>query len=377
MRFLPLVVVLTLMGACQHKPEPADTATGATGDTNAVDTTAGETADTHDTTESADDTTGGDTTADTHETAMDPLCETWGTPLAMGTVGDDTLDEISGIAPSQQNPGILWVLEDHLGDPQLVALDTAGDPVGTLIIDGVNNIDWEDLALTRCETGWCLWIADTGNNNFDRTELPILRVTEPLLTGAVSFTIVTTPETFLVRYPDEVQDSEGLAITPDGLPLLFTKRDDGVSRVYLDPVLDPVNVTDLVLVDTITVTDESNGGSRTTSADMWPDGSRVLVRTYGYLWEYRAVEGVLIGAMDAGRRVAPYASEPQGESVAYDPAQNGYWQVSEGLDSTLWFTGCADGLDTGDTGSDTGADTGEDTANDTANDTGEDTDTGT
>jgi len=34
--------------------------------------------------------------------------------------------------------------------------------------------------------------------------------------------------------------------------------------------------------------------------------------------------------------------EAQGEAIAYDPTNQGYWTVSEGIQPALYFSGCED-----------------------------------
>lgn len=312
-----------------------------------TDDTSGDTDDSIDTSDSSDtsDTSGADDTSDTSDTSQAPYpapCEAWGTPAQTGALANDALNEVSGVAPSQLNPGVLWVMEDRGGHAEIYAIDPSGASLGTLTVEGVENSDWEDLALTPCDAGWCIWVADTGNNNFDRTELSILRIAEPLLDGITPFVLAVTPEVFAVRYPDETQDAEALLITPEGMPVLFTKRDDGTSRMYGVPTLDSTVVTDMEPLEIVTVTDDRNLSGRTTAADLWPDGSRVMLRTYGYLWEYRYAGGGYFESMDDGRVAAPSADERQGEAVAYDVTSYGYWQIGEGVNAPVWFTGCAD-----------------------------------
>jgi hypothetical protein len=81
------------------------------------------------------------------------------------------LDESSGLEYCR---GKLWTHKDSGGDAKLYAVDpTSGSIVQTITLDGITNVDWEDLAAD----GYYLYIADTGNNaNGARTDLVIYKI---------------------------------------------------------------------------------------------------------------------------------------------------------------------------------------------------------
>lgn len=57
------------------------------------------------------------------------------------------------MAPSVLNPGVLWILEDHLNEPAFYAIDLTGTALGTLSLEGGENVDWEAIAPEPCPTG--------------------------------------------------------------------------------------------------------------------------------------------------------------------------------------------------------------------------------
>jgi hypothetical protein len=269
-------------------------------------------------------------------------CDSWGTPRDMGLVEDTALQEISSVEPSTLNPGVLWVLEDHGGEAMLYALDTAGHSLGTITIEGATDIDWEAMALGECDEGWCLWIGDTGDNDYVRTDISLLRVPEPKVSLAGGFALTEAPTRFPIAYPDGVsQNAEALALTPEGRPVIVTKRSDGTSQVYiLDALVADVPMT-LRLLGTISTRDTESGGFAT-SADIWPDGSRMLLRTYDHAWEYELGEAGIEQVATAPRIAMPFSDVIHVESVAYDPVLRGYWQIPEAVHAPIAFTPCAD-----------------------------------
>lgn len=285
--------------------------------------------------------TAGDTAGDTAEETGDGgtlACTAFAEPVPEHTVDDAALDEISGLAVSTVNPGRFWVLEDQGASPVLTALDENGATVGTITLDGVENVDWEALAVGACEQGTCLWVGDIGDNERARESVALLRIPEPALYGATAFAMTLTPDVLSVRYPDGAMNAEGMALTPDGLPVLVTKRTDGLADIFVPTSLDLGQVVDLALVTTVFTGDPVDPRAvAATAADLTPDGSLLLVRTYGGVHGY-AVDGATLGEATE----LPSAEETQGETIAWDPTRDGYWQISEGENPTMWFTACAD-----------------------------------
>ena len=288
------------------------------------------------------DTGANDTGPDTADPGWTP-CADYGEPESTGRVVDTDLDELSGLAASRAQPGVLWVHEDSGNPAQLVALDTGGATLARFDVDAPN-VDWEDLAIARCDpsapdTGspdeWCLWIGDIGSNGA-RSDLALLRVREPDL--AVATTGTLHADRFPVRYPDTPQDAEGLAVLPDGTPLVVTKRADATAGLYTLPMVAGTPVTDLLehMADVATGAAGEDLSARATAADLSPDGSRLLVRAYLHLREYDLTDPrapVLLGER-------PFGLEIQGEAVAWDPLAGGYRQVAEGRRPTLFHVRC-------------------------------------
>lgn len=265
------------------------------------------------------------------------VCEEWDEPVRTGAVEDPELDEISDLVPSRANPGLLWALEDSGAGPVLWALDETGATIGSLTVDGVDAVDWEDLAIAPCEgdpARPCIWVGDVGDNGLSRADARVLAVEEPRVTGAFALHAPATEYPF--RYPDGAANVEGLAIGPDGLPLLVTKRVDATAELWRFPSLDAGRTVTVEKVgDVVTGDPADEHPAEATSAELTADGSRLLVRTYGFLWDF-PVEGGRAGSGVA----LPAPEEPQGESAAWDEREGGVWLTSEGVGQPIWFVGC-------------------------------------
>ncbi|MDP2313534.1 MAG: hypothetical protein Q8P41_11560 [Pseudomonadota bacterium] len=270
-------------------------------------------------------------------------CDTWAEPRDVGYLADPEREEVSGVAPSLVNPGVLWMLEDHGNAPAFYAIDLTGAALGTLTLEGIENDDWEAIALGPCPTGSCLWAADVGDNSAVRTEVQLYRVPEPAVGWGGGLDATVVAERFPLVYADGPVNVEAMFLTPEGLPVFLSKRGDGTSRVYVvdtlvaDEVAAPRYVGELA-----TFADGSETGGLVTSADLWPDGSRLLVRTYDGAWELDLGDGGIEGIPTAPRIALPFADERQVESVAYDTVLGGYWQIPEGVNVPISFVACLD-----------------------------------
>lgn len=155
-------------------------------------------------------------------------------PELAALLRDPGMAEISGMAASRRHPGILWVHNDSDGPAELFALDREGRRVATVLLDGVWNRDWEDIAAFERDGKAFLAVADTGDNGGLRRELEIAIVAEPDLRDQR----LTVDWVVHFRWPDGPRDTEALAIDPlDGHAYLVSKKrvPPELWRLSIDP----------------------------------------------------------------------------------------------------------------------------------------------
>ena len=288
-----------------------------------------------------------------------PRCKAWGPATTSGVVTDPSLIELSGIAASRDHPGILWVHNDNGNKPRIYAIDSTGKRIASYKPKQVPNDDWEDIALGPCSQepilagATCLYIADTGDNELNRTAYHILRFAEPKPPAAAQLnnTGIDTKsvEIYTFTWPDGPEDCEAMAVLPDTRVLLFSKRNDAMSKV-LRLTLEPGGRTQVESLGTLDLREDQHRGGhplRVTAADLALDGRWLLLRTYGRVLLYdlgRELAGPAEAARDAVKAAIPErlrsAPEEHGEGIAWDPL-GGFWQIAEGPNPTLWHTGCA------------------------------------
>ncbi len=154
-----------------------------------------------------------------------------------GRLEDRRLSEASGIAASARRDDLLWVINDGGSKSLVHATGLAGDFLGQLRIDDVDNRDWEDLAaMTLGETPY-LVVADVGDNDAGHDTSVLYFIEEPAIELEEDRKI-REPADWVVEfeYPDGPRDAEGVAVdASEELVYILSKR-DLPPRIYSVPI---------------------------------------------------------------------------------------------------------------------------------------------
>lgn len=245
-------------------------------------------------------------------------------PEKVALIGEEFIEETSGMAVSRKNPSWIYVHNDSGGEPEVYILDTLGNYLGTLKIDGAENRDWEDLAIGPgpIEGENYLYIGDIGDNFGREEEMIIYRIQE---TGQLENDMSAKPEIIKLRYPDGPKDSETLLVDPiSGDLYVLTKREskNTLYKAAKDLLIDG-NTVELEKVLQLPVT-LSVGG------DISADGSQVLIKNYWVIYYWSRIEGeTLEETLSRKAKLLPYEPEPQGEAIAFEPEGETYFTLSE------------------------------------------------
>lgn len=223
------------------------------------------------------------------------------------------LYETSGAAVSRRHPGVVWSHNDSGGDSNLIAVTPTGKLITAVRVVEAQQTDWEDTALGSCPRRDCIYIADIGDNDAERSSIELYRLPEPV-PGTDS---TATAERLSMRYPDGPRDAEAMFVLPSGELFIISKGGDVPAALYRYPLpLRPEEVVELEFVRPM-----SSGvltrNDQITGAAAAPDGEWVAVRTNSALFLYRTGELLATGADPSPLRVdlTPLA-EPQGEGVS-------------------------------------------------------------
>jgi hypothetical protein len=224
------------------------------------------------------------------------------------------LRETSGLAVSRAHPGILWSHNDSGGDAVLFATDTAGADRGRFTLLGVENRDWEDLALGPCPQGTCVFIAETGDNPENNRSAAIYRIAEP---DPARPGLARGVERLVFRYPDRPRDVEAIFVAPDSSVHLVSKGVRSEIAHYRLPS-SAWRAESPAVAERLPMPSLGAGARRlVTGATMGEDGVTVMLLTYRDIWRLSlAPDGALVpqGALipcDLGRAL------PQAEAAAW------------------------------------------------------------
>jgi len=257
-----------------------------------------------------------------------------------GTFRNPRLLESSGVVPSGRYPGVLWTFNDSGNPPELFATDSTGRDLGTFLVTGARNEDWEAIARGPCGSAECLYLADTGDNDEIRRSVRLYRVPEPAV-RAGGRGVTARVETLELRYPDGPHDVEAAVVAPNGAVLLVTKgRSRGV-RVFRVPATSwGRRMITAEPLGRLPVAAGRGIRGLVTDATLSPDGTEVAVRTYIEIFFFR------LGAAETWQPLGTACNvtglDLQGEGIAWLP-DDAFLLTSEagfGLPGTLTLVRC-------------------------------------
>lgn len=261
-------------------------------------------------------------------------------PVETGPLEDAELVETSGLAASILNPGVLWAHNDSGDSARLFALGTDGRSLGQVVLDGANFIDAEDIAVATCpdRSGPCLYLADTGDNGLSASEVALYIIPEPLVDPIDGVEVDSTDVYQRIRfqYAGGPVDAEALAVEPDGSrAYIFEKRHADSVRVFaLDAPFSEQSIATATVMTEFAPPGIAfvNHGRSITAADLHLSGTRLLVRVYSGIYEYRFGSGQSVHDLASVQptliTLGPL-SEPQGEALSYDETGQQIFSVSE------------------------------------------------
>jgi hypothetical protein len=259
--------------------------------------------------------------------------------VAVGTVTNPALNEVSGLIGSRQNRGVLWVHNDSGDKPRLFALNPQGRVLGIYNLSGASHVDWEDIAVAPDPVSGVhyIYVGDIGDNNAVRPNVTVYRVEEPSVTStqAMVEASLSVSGVYHFTYPDGARDVETLMVDPHLGDVYFLSKREFPARLYSAPYPLAHGQTnaltferDLYLVGPV-------------AGAFAPSGREVLVLEYniGISYFERAIGQHVADALDVLLPLqVPYVgTEPQGEAVGWEGEGRGYYTLSERVNQPLYF----------------------------------------
>ncbi|MFC2083548.1 lamin tail domain-containing protein [Bacteroidota bacterium] len=260
--------------------------------------------------------------------------------IDMGLVECDEVVEASGIVASRKYQNVLWTHNDRNNQNRIFSLNTRGRHLGIYYLDGIDNRDWEDIAIGPgpVEGLSYLYIGNFGDNFAEYNLKYIYRIVEP----EVSFnqesveTTIYDVETIILQYPDGVRDAETLLLDPITKDLyIISKREFEDIRVYRAPY--PQLTNEVVIMEHV----KTLLHSQLVGGDVSMTGNEILLKDYSTLFYWqRDTQKPLWEAFDTDPLILPYITEVQGEAVCWSNYETGYFTISEepnGIPAHLYF----------------------------------------
>jgi len=260
---------------------------------------------------------------------------------SLGVVQSDALAEISGIAASRRNPGVLYVHNDSGAAPRIYALNEKAQLLGECDIQGAKAGDWEDIAVGPGPepNRPYVYIGDIGDNGGKRAEIVVYRVPEPKVDAITPFGRLRIGPADALRliYPDRPRDAETLLVDPLTGDIYIISKWDPIPRVYWAAY--PQSTTQPTKLEKVAALPPA---TFPTGGSVSPDGRRVIVRGYFHaaLWD-RPLGEPLWHAFSGKPKTIPVAQEPQGEGICFDRAGEGYFTISEDKHPHLYYFAAA------------------------------------
>jgi hypothetical protein len=269
------------------------------------------------------------------------------------------LIEISGLAASRANNGVIWAHNDSGDTARVFAMNISGQHIDAFPLAGADAIDWEDMAVGPGpdEGKQYLYLADIGDNNAQRPEVFVYRVVEPEVRAAAagSGSELAGVEKLALRYPDKPHDAETLLVDPANGDMYIVSKEiaGGPSSIFRAPAsasassqtrLEKVAEVDFAkLPAKVGIPSDApplprGVGHLPTGGDIAADGSVIAIRTYATVWMWSRDPGKSVAeALSAAPCEAATVLEPQGEAIAILPDGSGYLTASEGTNPPLYI----------------------------------------
>jgi hypothetical protein len=275
-------------------------------------------------------------------------------PSTSAVLASPDIVEISGLAVSRTQPGVIWAHNDSGDIARVFAISPAGEHLRTFTLAGAAATDWEDMAIGPGPTPGSdyLYLGDIGDNQAVRSNITVYRVSEPAVsTSSMPSDELTAVEAITLRYPDKPHDAETLLVDPVTGDLFIVTKEivAGVSSVFRAAA--PVTAGPEIVTEKVAEFDLrenksgvvvppdasplANVGWVPTGGDILSDGSLIAIRTYSTVWVWsRGEDETVAEAIASPPCEGPSIVEPQGEAIAFG-GNDRYYTLSEGAGPAL------------------------------------------
>jgi hypothetical protein len=263
-----------------------------------------------------------------------------------GVLLDSQLAEISGLAASRRHRNVLWLHDDGGNPARLFAVNTDGDRLATLRIEGITKTDWEDMAAFRLEGRDYLLIADTGDNGGLRRTLQLHVIEEP---AKLENARLKPAWSIAFRWPDGARDCEAVAVDERARQILLISKKRQPPEVFVLPLRPQSGVQTAQLIGTLAGVPQPSADelrsnpkqartmNQVTAADISPDDRTLAVMTYRDLLLYPRRDGQSWAqAVAAKPKVSALPWLPQAEAMGWSANGKAIYVTGEFIPAPLY-----------------------------------------
>jgi hypothetical protein len=255
-----------------------------------------------------------------------PTSEAFMTGEKLAELKNKDLKEISGIAASVANPKHLWAHNDAGNKAEIYLLDEGLNVKMTCKLSGIENRDWEDIAVGPGPdpNKSYVYVGDIGDNDAEHRDKYVYRIVEPELNKNGADAIISNFDKIVFRLDGAIKDTETLLLDPKTKNLyVVTKRENPVYLYELRyPYDKELNTAQKMFALSMT---------RIVGGDFSSDGKEILLKNDGsvFYWTGSSAESVIEKMKTAPALTVPYEKEPQGEAIAWASDGSGFYTLSE------------------------------------------------
>lgn len=259
----------------------------------------------------------------------------WSEPAFAGIPDAGKLAELSGMTRSNMHAGLFWAINDGDNPAEIIAIDTGAETRSTVSIEGVRNIDWEDIASYVVDGRNYLATADTGDNGGLRPELFIHIFEEP---EKLDSPPIKPLRSLRFVWHDGARDTESLFASSENRSFYLISKKRVPAELYVLPFdakdgSSPRLLTRLEGIDQPdkkAMTSKGDYGryrAQITGADLSPDGRVFAVLNYQQVYFYALPEKPVPAIRPISSITLPWL--PQAEGIAFSQDGNSLYIGSE------------------------------------------------
>jgi hypothetical protein len=254
----------------------------------------------------------------------------------LAEIKSSKLDEISGLAASAGNAGMLWTHNDSGNKAEIFLVDPKMNIILICKLQGAFNRDWEDITLGPGPTPgkFYIYLGDIGDNLEIFKYKNIYRFEEPVYKTGSNEIIISQFDTITFQLPEGEKDTEALMINPLSKDLYLISKNE--TPAYLYRLKYPYLTRDTLTAEKITAIPYR----KIVAANFSADGKEVLIKNYDNVYYWKVNDRPLADVLKERPYVVEYTKEPQGEAITFSRDGTGFFTASEkikGEKSHLYF----------------------------------------